>query len=211
MFLEERLPCANVSSSYGDAFSVQVSATLMNRYAVLRHPYVVSRFSLTFPNKTIEEQLDQTIKFFHRIGGMAGGFRFKNISDFTSNDYTQAPTDHDQLCVHLTGNQYQLTRWYDTAGLDVPRRKIKKPVYGTVILSTYDGAHYTPKLDFTVDTTTGIVTVTSPLSSHQTLYAGFEFDIPVQFEADLSDMEWKGAGILSNAINLVEVLNPENI
>ncbi len=211
MFLEERLPCPNVNSSYGDSFSVQVTTTLLNRYAVMRHPYVSSRFSLRFANETIEDQLDKTVKFFHRIGGMAGGFRFKNVSDFSSNDYTKEPTMQDQLCDHITGNQYQLIRWYDTPSLVSTRRKIKKPVAGTVILSAYNGSIFTPKMDFTLDTTTGIITVLSPLGSFETLYAGFLFDIPVMFETDLADMEWQGADIMSNTINLVEVLNPENI
>jgi uncharacterized protein (TIGR02217 family) len=211
MFLEERLSCPQVSSSYGDSFAVQVVSTLVNRYPIMRHPYVQSRFSLLFNNETIEDQLDKTVDLFHRIGGMAGGFRFRNISDWTSNNYTQDPTMQDQLCEQTGANTYQLIRWYGTPTNTTPRRKIKKVVGSSVLLSTYDGNTYTPKMDFTVDENTGIVTVTSPLTSFQTLYAGFRFDVPVMFETDLNDIQWQGADIMSTAINLIETLNPEDL
>jgi hypothetical protein len=192
MFLEHRLACPNVTSSYGDAFAVQVFETLVNRYAVMRHPFVKSRFALIFGNKTIEDQLAATLDIFHRCGGLAGGFRFRSVSDFSSNNYIEAPTPQDQLCEHVT-----------------PRRVIKKVVGGTVLASIFDGNTYTPTVDFTVDENTGVVTLDAPLASFETLYAGFEFDIPVQFETDMNDIQWQGADIMSTAINLIETLNPE--
>jgi uncharacterized protein (TIGR02217 family) len=209
MFLEHRLACPNVTSSYCDAFAVQVFETLVNRYAVMRHPFVKSRFALIFGNKTIEDQLAATLDIFHRCGGLAGGFRFRSVSDFSSNNYIEAPTPQDQLCEHISGNTYQLVRWYGTPSSVTPRRVIKKVVGGTVLASIFDGNTYTPTVDFTVDENTGVVTLDAPLASFETLYAGFEFDIPVQFETDMNDIQWQGADIMSTAINLIETLNPE--
>lgn len=211
MFLEERLSCPNVNSSYGDAFAVQVTETLLNRYATLRHPYVKSRFVLLFGNQTMEEQLQKTISIFHRIGGMAGGFRFRNPSDFSSNNYIDTPTNQDQPLEQVGPNTFYLTRWYDDATPTTPRRRVKKPEWSTVLMSVYDGATYTPTTDFTYSVETGLVTFNGSLSSFETLYAGFLYDLPVMFETDLNDIEWQGAEIMSTTINLIEVMNPEDL
>jgi uncharacterized protein (TIGR02217 family) len=213
MFLEERLSCPNVGSSYGDAFAVQVSETLVNRYAVLRHPFVTSRFSLLFGNQTMEDQLAKTLDFFHRCGGMAGGFRFKHYADFSTNNYTNTPTQQDGPLDQVGNLTYYLTRWFGTPGSTTPRRRIKKPVVDSILLSVFNGSIYTtlPGSAYTFNAATGLITLDSPLSSFETLYGGCYYDIPVMFETDLSDVEWQGAEIMSTNINLVETLNPENL
>lgn len=211
MFLNERIECPNPSSSYGDSFAVQVTSTLVNRYAVLRHPYVQTRFTLQFFNETMREQLRKTVDIFHRAGGMAGGCLFKHYADFSTNNYIDPPTNSDQLLQQVGPTTYQLMRWYGPAGGTTPRRRIKKPVVGSVTLSIFDGSVYTPTIAYTIDYNTGIVTMNSPLSSFQTLYGGAYFDIPVAFETDLNDVQWQGADIMSTNINLVEHLNPESL
>lgn len=211
MFLEERLSCPNPSSSYGENYAVQIHETLINRYAVRRHPFVQSRFSLLYGNKTMANQLAATLTFFHRVSGRAGGFRFKHYADFSTNNYIDQPTQSDGPLEQVGPDQYYLTQWYGTPGSETPRRRLKKPVADSILLAVSDGMTLTPLVDYTLDIASGLITLDTPLSSFETLYGGCYFDIPVQFETDLSDVLWQGAQIMSNAINLIETHNPENL
>ena len=62
-------------------------------------------------------------------------------------------------------------------------RPISKPVAGSVRVSL-DGVEQTEGVDFAVDGATGIVTMTVPPGAGSALTAGFEFDVPVRFDAD---------------------------
>lgn len=292
-FLEEVLAQdISFNSKYAESYAVDVVETMINRYAVLRHPFVLSRFSLLYNNKTVAQQLAKTIGLFHRVGGQAGGFRFKHQADYSSNNFIDTPTRYDQRCEFLTALTYQLTRFYGPPSATAPRRKIVKPVAGTILIGIEDaaGGNHIIKVG-TYDTLTGIVTLaanrstvvtditnasnavisvpghtftvadsvvlqnisgmninnkrgdvlsktagtitvdidstalgaysagspvgtaeTNPLSTEY-LTAGFEYDVPVAFEDDLSGIDWTtkladGQFILSTGIALVEIRNP---
>lgn len=213
-FLEERLN-TNIGypSGHGRAYDVQITETLVNSYAVRRHPYVLARFSLLFGNKAIETQLAGVVDLFDRCGGMAGGVRMKNKQEFTTNNYLDAPTYQDQQCTEISAGAgtYQLTRWYGTPSTTCPRRIIKKPVAGTVLVGIQDGMTITPTTAFTVDTTTGIITMDAPLDPGQILWAGCEFDLPVRFGTDLTGMALGEGRVLSSTIEFIELRNPEAI
>jgi uncharacterized protein (TIGR02217 family) len=219
MFLEEQLDTDNsFGSDFSEAFAVDVTNTMIYRHTSLKHPYGTYSFNIVFNNKTLDEQLDKVIDFYQRCGGQYGGFRFKHRADFSTNDYTGVPTARDQLCVAIDATHYQITRWYgDNTDEDCPRRKILKPVTGTVLVSIRDGATYTTQTlttDYTIDYTTGIITLVDSLnSSEDGLYAGCYFDIPVAFNTDLSGVSFttKTASnefILSAGIDLIEIRNP---
>lgn len=220
MFLEEQLATDNgFSSDFSEAFAVDVVNTQINRHTALKHPYGTYSFNIVFNNKTLDEQLDKVIDFYQRCGGMAGGFRFKHRGDFSTNGYTGTPTAQDQLCVEIdaVAKTYQITRWYgNNAVADCPRRKILKPVTGTVLVSRRESGVYTTltlTTDYTINYTTGVITLVNALTGGQTLYAGCYFDIPVAFNTDLSGVSFntKTAGnefILSSSIDLIEIRNP---
>lgn len=219
MFLEEQLASdSGFSSDFSESFAVDVTNTMIFRHTSLKHPYGTYSFNIVFPNKTMDEMLSKVVDFYQRCGGMAGGFRFKHRADFSTNNYTETPTAQDQLCVEIDATHYQITRWYgDDSNPDCPRRKILKPVIGSVLVSVRDGGTYTPltlTTDYTIDYTTGIITLVDPLSSSDDgLYAGCYYDIPVAFNTDLSGVSFntKTAGnefILSAGIDLIEIRNP---
>jgi uncharacterized protein (TIGR02217 family) len=204
MFLEDQLDTDNsFGSDFSEAFAVDVTNTMIYRHTSLKHPYGTYSFNIVFNNKTLDEQLEKVIDFYQRCGGQYGGFRFKHRADFSTNDYTGVPTAGDQLCVEIDSTHYQ-------------RRKILKPVTGTVLVSSRVGAVYTTltlTTDYTIDYTTGIITLVSGLSSNEDLYAGCYFDIPVAFNTDLSGVSFttKTASnefILSAGIDLIEIRNP---
>jgi uncharacterized protein (TIGR02217 family) len=212
-FIDARLAeNSNLGSTYSEAYAVDVTSTLINRYSSLLHPYVQSRFTLRFDGRRTADQLDATVAMYHRAAGRMHVFRHKHHGDYSTNDFNGTPTSHDQLCAEISAvaKTYQITRWYDTASTTAPRRKIQIPVAGTVVVAKLNGATWTEltlTTHYTVSYSTGIITLVTALGVGDTLYAGCYFDIPVQFETDLDGVDWTDYDILSNQINLIEVRN----
>lgn len=125
-------------------------------------------------------ELNYLINFFRAMLGAAIGFRFKDWSDYQGNN---------QLIG--TGNgvttQFQLRKNY-TVNNQSSSRDIKKPVAGKTSISV---AGTPTSSGWTIDTTTGIVTFTSPPNGDIT--ASFEFDVPVRFEQDSIDHRFDAA------------------
>lgn len=114
------------------------------------------------------KEVDELIAFFRDRRGKAGGFRFKDWSDFRVET-----TEGVLLAIAGSTTTMQLYKKY-TNGAQTVYRKITKPVSGTVIV--YNGS--TP-VACTIDTTTGVVTITTGTYS----WKG-EFDVPARFDSD---------------------------
>lgn len=113
---------------------------------------------------------DSLVAFFRSVKGRAHGFRFRDWSDY------QATTANGGVTL-ISGSNYQMVKNYASGSLSEVRT-IAKPVSGTVTIS--GGGVYT------VDYTTGIITVTS--GAAPTAWAG-EFDIPVRFDTDAMQLD----------------------
>jgi uncharacterized protein (TIGR02217 family) len=132
-----------------------------------------------------QEQIDQLLAFFYARRGKAYGFRFKDWSDYRLPRWRTLPGDIDPLPVFFTTNgstaSFQLVKTYTDAGGSFVR-PIYKPVAGT--LQLYNNGVATS--DYTVNTTTGIVTLgntTKATTGH--LITGYcEFDVPARFDTD---------------------------
>ncbi|HNT63658.1 MAG TPA: DUF2460 domain-containing protein [Candidatus Desulfobacillus denitrificans] len=109
-------------------------------------------------------QLATLIAFFRVMKGRANGFRFKDHQDFKAES-------GEGIFRTLSATTFQMVKRY-TLGGSVHDRDIKKPVAGTVLVTGGSGV--------SVDTTTGIVTVTS---GTPTAWTG-EFDVPARFDTD---------------------------
>ncbi len=103
------------------------------------------------------------------------GFRFRDWSDY------QATHSNTSLAL-VTGSDYQLRRDYTFGGVTFSR-VISKPNAGVVIQRNRSGVLSTATA--TVDTTTGLATISGHVSGDTYSWAG-TFDIPVTF----SDDEW---------------------
>lgn len=133
-----------------------------------------------------QEQIEALIDFFAARYGMAYGFRFKDWTDYRLPRWRTTPGDMFPLPVFMTTDggttrTFQLVKVYsDTAG--TYSRVIAKPVAGS--LQLLDNG--LPTSSFTVDTTTGIVTLTGALatSTGHTVAGACEFDVPVRFDTD---------------------------
>lgn len=113
---------------------------------------------------------DLLVAHFYVVNGSAIGFRFKDWADYT------AVTGSTGVLIPIAGATYQLYKRYTRGSLTYDRI-ITKPVTGVV----FAGAG-----TYSLDTTTGIMTVVSGVAS--TGWTG-EFDVPVRFTKDELDIE----------------------
>lgn len=133
-------------------------------------------------------QLTEMIAFFHRTRGKTHTFRFKDWSDYSVED--------EVLTNPGSGTTVQLTKTY----FDFVRI-ILLPVAGTVDVYVDDvldtGA--------TVDTDTGIITLSSSLSGSEVLTWTGEFDVHCRFDTDTLNTNWEDYTVGSVSIPVIEV------
>ncbi len=183
MFIEDRFPD---DISYGSAFKPNYSTRIITSaagYEARNSNWSESRFTadISYGIKTLA-QLQTVQDWFHAVKGRAIGFRFKDWSDFA----TGSPVGFEDVVLIASAaggeTQVQLKKTY-LVGSQETARTIRKPVAGTVRLGK-NGAELTEGPDFTVDTTTGIVTLGTPLAATDLVTGGCEFDVPVRFAND---------------------------
>lgn len=157
-FIEERLPTTiDWGGSFAESHAVNIVATSNgNEYRSLKHPFVQLSYDIAY-KRDIDFVRDRILDLYSRANGMYRGFRVKDVKDYTTNDYNQAPTALDQPLILSSAGVYQLVRWYgSSADPSCARRLIRKPVAGTTKVAvagkTYPASHWT------VDNTTGLVT-----------------------------------------------------
>jgi uncharacterized protein (TIGR02217 family) len=112
--------------------------------------------------------------FFRAIKGRAYGFRVKDWTDYTADVTTGV------LVPQITSGVYQLAKRY-VAGAMSETRLIQKPVSGTVQVLK-NGVLITSGLS--LDTTTGLVTISPVPGGTDTLSWSGQFDVPVRFDVD---------------------------
>lgn len=133
-----------------------------------------------------KSQLDALIEFFHAVAGMGHGFRFKDWHDYKSCISTGTLAFTDQVIGTGDGaeTEFQLKKTY-TKGALSRVRLITKPVSATTVI----GINGVQQMSgWTVDTTTGVVTFSSPPGNTLPVTAGFEFDVPCRFDTDFLDV-----------------------
>ena len=122
--------------------------------------------------------------FFLAVRGPAYGFRYKDWADYKSSSVGDLPasTDQDQMVGDGVITVFQLVKNYE-AGFAYTR-DISKPVAGTVRVAV-DASPLVEGVGFTVDSTTGMVTLTAAPAEGAVVTAGFEFDVPCRFVSDM--------------------------
>jgi uncharacterized protein (TIGR02217 family) len=165
------------------------------------------RYDAGYGVKTYDA-LSQVVAFFEERRGRLYGFRWRDRLDNSSAapDAAVAPTDQAIGTGDGGTATFQLTKTYGS--LYAPyQRAIVKPVAGSVRVAV-DGTEQGEGGDFTVDTTTGMVTF---LAGHipatgASVTAGFLFDVPVRFDTDYLEVDLSAfaAGAIPK-IPLVEI------
>lgn len=177
----------------------------LSRLSTARHRY--------FPVYGVKSHADMAAlkAFYMARQGAAHGFRYKDFHDFTTGEDGQGtPSSLDVVLANLDGTttQYQLVKYY-VSGATVRTRVITKPVANTTVLAI-NGVELDDG-DFTVNTTTGIITLTVPGTAGHSLTGGCEFDVPVRFSSEsdgLLDMTYDSYGDASaDGVSLIELFS----
>ncbi len=171
-------------------------------------PWVGSRrsFNAGYGVKSIGD-IEDIIAFFEARQGRLFGFRFRDPFDFKSSKIAATPTDADQLLGTGDGaaTVFQLVKQYPSGPASYTRT-IKKPVAGSVLVAVA-GIGQSEGAGFSLDDTTGLITLSQAPASGAVVTAGFLFDTPVRFDTDelrINLAAFKAGDIPS--IPLIEVL-----
>lgn len=141
-----------------------------------------------------QAQTEALVNFFYAVSvGQLNSFRFRDPLDDTFVDQLVGTGDG-------TTTMFQLVKHY-TAGGHTYTRLLQKPVAGTVTV-TLDGV---PAVGFTVNTATGIVTITPAPESGVAVRASGNFHVPVRLAVDsleglqyvsVDAWSWQGIALL---------------
>jgi uncharacterized protein (TIGR02217 family) len=129
------------------------------------------------------------LAFFEARRGRMHGFRFRDPIDWKSCAPSQMISATDQSLGMGDGEtaEFQLAKRYGSGDASWDR-VIGKPVEDTVLVAI-NGETTTA---FEVDWTTGMVTFDAAPTGGALLTAGFEFDVPVRFDADRLEVALEG-------------------
>ncbi len=134
-----------------------------------------------------DEDLMAVQVFFLAREGATHGWRYKDWVDFTTaTDGFSAHTDTDaQLGTGDASTVTSQLRKGYVSGSTTVWRNIEKPVASTV-LASLDDVTKTEGVDYSVDTTTGVITWNTAPGAGVVIKAGCEFDVPVRFGESVS-------------------------
>lgn len=139
-------------------------------------------------------ELDELITFFRNVKGAGYGFRFKDFTDYqTENQYIGVGNGETK--------EFQLIKAYRVSDNIVYYRKITKPVISTVRVFIND----IESKDFNIDLTTGLITLNTVPEVNTSIKANFEFDVPVRFENDIMEITMNSI----NSGNVKEIILTE--
>jgi len=198
-FHEVRLPARLAFGSTGGVERRTEVVTLASGWERRSTPWAMGRRRyLIGANLRSLDDMAALTTFFEARRGRLYGFRFRDFADFKScaPGADVAATDQALGVGDGARRTFQLVKRYD----DV-ERAIRKPVGGSVKVAV-GGV----EVGFSLETTTGVVTLDVARAAGAAVSAGFVFDTPVRFDADRIEvtLESFGAGRMA-AVPLIEV------
>ncbi|TMV90118.1 TIGR02217 family protein [Thioclava sp. BHET1] len=159
--------------------------TLSNGFEERNSPWAHSRrrYDAGVGLRSLDD-VARLLAFFEARGGQLHGFRWKDWADYKSCAPLSEVHYEDQPIGEGDGvtRRFQLAKTYESGGVRYTR-PILKPVAGTVKAGV-QGAYQAEAVDWELDTGSGIVTFYDPPGEGAIITAGFEFDVPVRFDAD---------------------------
>jgi len=205
-FHEIRFPTGiSLGASGGPERRTEI-VTLASGYEERNSPWVDSRrrYNAGYGVRSLAD-IHQVIAFFEARAGRLHGFRFKDFSDYQSSAPGAAIGPNDQIIGAGAGavTSFQLFKNY-ISGSQIYPRAITKPVAGSARVAL-NGVEQSSGL-FSLNSTTGILTFTSPPGAGVSISAGYSFDVPVRFDADFLEINQAAfnAGQIPN-IPLIEI------
>lgn len=188
-FHDVRFPAAISFGSSGGVERRTEIVTLANGHEERNTPWEQSRrrYDAGLGTRTLDD-LDVVVAFFEARRGRLYGFRWKDWLDHKSCAPSAVPGPLDQYLGAGDGGRttFPLLKHY-VSGSAGFARPITKPVAGTVSVAV-GGTALLSGTDFTVDSTTGELTLATAPASDEPVTAGFEFDVPVRFDTDVIEV-----------------------
>lgn len=159
--------------------------TLANGFEERNTPWAQSRrrYDAGLGLRSLDDVAD-LVAFFEARAGQLHGFRWKDWADYKSCQPGAKVTPRDQLLGLGDGQTrtFQLRKAY-VSGAQTYWRTILKPVAGSVVVSL-ELREAIETEGWSVDLTTGVIAFDDPVPEGVEVRAGFEFDVPVRFDAD---------------------------
>lgn len=155
------------------------------------------------------EEIKQVINFWHAMGGMSYGFRFKDWTDFDSTvlgNTAPAVTDQPLAPSGDSPTSYRLVKEY-TFGSFTQQREITRPRGESIMIGNETGVAQT---DWTLNEATGLVTIGNTFAGTPTCWGG-EFYVWVRFDAQLNPTisSWGATGPIMNVtVQMKEIRVP---
>lgn len=184
-FHEIRFPAPlSIGSSGGPERRTEI-VTLSNGFEERNSPWAGSRrrYDAGLGVRSLDD-LAEVISFFEARHGQLHAFRWKDWTDYKSCRPSGQPSAADQRIGTGDGVRklFALSKAY-ASGAQTYHRAIAKPVDGTVLIAVA-GSALAYGVDYSVNHETGEVSfVTAPAAGAE-VTAGYEFDVPVRFDAD---------------------------
>ncbi len=184
-FHDVRFPTALSFGSVGGPERRTEIISLSNGFEERNSPWAQSRrrYDAGLGMRSLDDLAD-VMAFFEARHGQLFGFRWKDWTDFKS----CAPSNNFNALDQEFGVGDEITTVFPLiksyrSGAFTYARQISKPVEGRVAVALggdelEEGVHYS------LDLTRGEVTFFHPPGMGAPLSAGFEFDVPVRFDAD---------------------------
>ncbi len=184
-FHDVRFPASLSFGSVGGPERRTDVVTLANGFEERNTPWAHSRrrYDAGLGLRALED-IEVLIAFFEARQGQVSGFRWKDWSDYKSATAAADVTFRDQVIGTGDGitSAFQLVKHY-TSGPNSYARPITKPVAGTVKVGLNQD-ELREGVDYSLDTTRGLVQFVFAPEIGTEVVAGFEFDVPVRFDTD---------------------------
>lgn len=191
-FHEVRFPAPlSIGSSGGPERRTEI-VTLSNGFEERNSPWRNSRrrYDAGLGVRSLDD-LAEVIAFFEARQGQLFGFRWKDWTDFKSCAPSAIPSPLDQPLGVGDGErrEFALVKRYASGGQSYDR-PILKPVDGTVRIAVSGVA--VSDADVSIDHERGrVIFAAAPVAGAE-VRAGFEFDVPVRFDADRIEASMAG-------------------
>lgn len=160
-----------------------------------------AEYTLDFVNRSTTDR-DELIHYFRSVAkGRLNGFRFKDWNDYSA-------SISEGVFSQVAGDVWQMAKRY-TQGAQTFDRTIAKPISPLTQVKS-GGTVLTAGVHYTLDSTTGYVTMLGSPSIVPTAWSG-TFDVPVRFDSDylglrIFALDNSGAALAdAPSIKLVEI------
>lgn len=184
-FHEIQFPASLSFGSVGGPERRTEIVTLANGFEERNSPWAHSRrrYDAGLGLRSLDD-VATIVAFFEAREGQLHSFRWKDWADYKSCAPLSDPTPFDQLIAigDEVSTVIPLIKSY-RSGDQSYARPIRKPVVGTVRVAI-GGDALQETIDYEVDFTRGEIVFAHPPDLGAEIRAGFEFDVPVRFDAD---------------------------